>query len=60
MLGKTPLVARMKKNGQRKQDEPKIKELRKPELVIAATQVAHATSMSLRHRMEERAVSETN
>jgi hypothetical protein len=51
------LTARTKKDVLRKHDEPKIKELRKPEPEIAAIQVAQAASMSLRLPMEERAAS---
>jgi len=50
----------MKKDALRKQDGPRIKELRKPEHEIAAIQVAQAASMSLPRRMEERAASETS
>jgi len=50
----------MKKDGLRKHDEPKIKELRTPALEIATIQVARAASTSLRLLMEERAASETN
>jgi hypothetical protein len=53
--GKTPLGARKMNGARRKLDEPKIKELRKPEHEIAAIQVAQAASMSLRLPMEERA-----
>jgi hypothetical protein len=54
------LIAPTKKDVLRKHDEPKIKELRKPEHEIAAIRVARAASMSLRRRMEERAVSGIN
>jgi len=42
---------------QRKQDEPKIKELGTRKFEIATIQVARAGSMSLQLRMEERAAS---
>jgi hypothetical protein len=56
---KTRLGAQKMNAELRKLDEPKIRELRKPEHEIAAIQVAQAASMSLPRRMEERAASGT-
>jgi hypothetical protein len=52
---KTPLGVRRKKDALRKQDEPKIRELRTRELETAMIRVARAASTFLQLPMEERA-----
>jgi hypothetical protein len=53
-------AAKKMKSGLKNKDEPKIRELRMPELAIATIQVVRMASMSLQPRMEERAASGTN